>query len=355
MWSTPSSTARRRTASAPSRSRGGPNTPGPASCMAPKPIRPTSWLPSLAVSVWVMHSRVRYGRWRHKKGIDRGTRTTTLRRAPLGAHGLPQDPARAADAAGRRPSGERAAPHARPASRGGRPARRGRAVLVHVARAGPRHQAVRAGARRARPRPAARHRRARAPLPPRPRRAAAARRRLPARGAARPRRTSSSASRRTRPTCSARAPTSWPGTPPRRRCSASRRAHPTDGRTSCGGSSPTGEPRTEQRQATARSTLARFRAEHARRIGDPDFAALIDALNEASEQFRALVAAPRGARRAARHEDHRAPRASGRLVLHHLQSAPTSHPDLRLIQFAPADEATRDALTRLVAAVIVRR
>ena len=39
----------------------------------------------------------------------------------------------------------------------------------------------------------------------------------------------------------------------------------------------------------------------------------------------------------------------GRLVLHHLQSAPTSHPDLRLIQFAPADEATRDALTRLVA------
>ena len=51
MWSTPSSTARRRTASAASRSRGGPNTPGPASCMAPNPIRPTSWLPSLAVRV----------------------------------------------------------------------------------------------------------------------------------------------------------------------------------------------------------------------------------------------------------------------------------------------------------------
>src|SRR6185369_14895995 len=31
-------------------------------------------------------SRVRYGRSRHKKGIDRGTRTTTLPRAPLGAH-----------------------------------------------------------------------------------------------------------------------------------------------------------------------------------------------------------------------------------------------------------------------------
>ena len=44
---------------------------------------------------------------------------------------------------------------------------------------------------------------------------------------------------------------------------------------------------TEQRRATARSALARFRAEHARRIGDPDFAALLDALEEASEQFRA--------------------------------------------------------------------
>src|SRR3954449_4471843 len=55
MWSTPSSTARRRTASAASRSRGGPNTPGPASCMAPNPIRRTSWSASLAVSVvWGM-------------------------------------------------------------------------------------------------------------------------------------------------------------------------------------------------------------------------------------------------------------------------------------------------------------
>jgi transcriptional regulator with XRE-family HTH domain len=109
------------------------------------------------------------------------------------------------------------------------------------------------------------------------------------------------------------------------------------------------EPPTEQRQATARSTLARFRAEQARRIGDPDFAALVDALSEASEQFRAWWP---------RHEvlteqlgtktiEH--PRV-GRLALHHLQSAPTSHPDLRLIQFAPADEATRQALTRLVAA-----
>src|SRR3954454_18124358 len=39
MWSTPSSIARRSTAQTPSRSRGGPNTPGPASCIAPKPMR----------------------------------------------------------------------------------------------------------------------------------------------------------------------------------------------------------------------------------------------------------------------------------------------------------------------------
>src|SRR3954471_5016556 len=39
MWSTPSSTARRRTAIASSRSRGGPKTPGPGSCIAPNPMR----------------------------------------------------------------------------------------------------------------------------------------------------------------------------------------------------------------------------------------------------------------------------------------------------------------------------
>src|SRR5690349_3138402 len=39
MWVTPFWTASRRTARAWSRSRGGPKTPGPASCMAPKPMR----------------------------------------------------------------------------------------------------------------------------------------------------------------------------------------------------------------------------------------------------------------------------------------------------------------------------
>ena len=73
------------------------------------------------------------------------------------------------------------------------------------------------------------------------------------------------------------------------------------------------------RAATARNTLARFRRELWRR-------------HEVSD--RQL-----GTKRA----DHP---ALGTLVLHHLQSIPTSHPDLRLTQFVPADEATRTALSR---------
>jgi len=107
------------------------------------------------------------------------------------------------------------------------------------------------------------------------------------------------------------------------------------------------DARGEQWRETARSTLARFRAEHARRIGDPDFAALIDALEAASPDFRAWWP---------RHEvlteqlgtktiDHP---ELGTLHLHHLQSVPTSHPDLRLTQFAPADDTTRATLQALL-------
>src|SRR5258707_9012493 len=41
MWFTPSATAARSTAMASSRSRGGPKTPSPASCIAPYPMRHT--------------------------------------------------------------------------------------------------------------------------------------------------------------------------------------------------------------------------------------------------------------------------------------------------------------------------
>jgi transcriptional regulator with XRE-family HTH domain len=107
----------------------------------------------------------------------------------------------------------------------------------------------------------------------------------------------------------------------------------------------TEEPRGEQWRATARNTLARFRAEHARRLADPAFGALLEALQAASPEFRAgwahheVLAEQLGAKTI----EH--PRL-GTLRLHHLQSVPTSHPDLRLTQFTPADAPTRAALAR---------
>jgi transcriptional regulator with XRE-family HTH domain len=100
---------------------------------------------------------------------------------------------------------------------------------------------------------------------------------------------------------------------------------------------------------TARNTLARFRTEHARRYDDPRFRALIEALLDASPRFRELW--PRhevlDAQLGTKTIDHP---VMGRLVLHHLQSIPTSHPDLRLTQFVPADAATRAALLTAAAA-----
>jgi transcriptional regulator with XRE-family HTH domain len=94
---------------------------------------------------------------------------------------------------------------------------------------------------------------------------------------------------------------------------------------------------------TGRRTLARFRAEHARRYDDPRFRTLIEALLETSPRFRELW--PRhevlDAQLGTKALDH--PRL-GQLAFLHLQSIPTSHPDLRLTQFVPADAATRAAL-----------
>ena len=98
-------------------------------------------------------------------------------------------------------------------------------------------------------------------------------------------------------------------------------------------------------EETGRLTLARFRAEHARRYGDPAFTSLITALLEASPRFRELW--PRhevtSAQLGTKSFEHP---ALGPLTAHHLQSIPTSHPDLRLVQFVAADERTRTALAR---------
>jgi transcriptional regulator with XRE-family HTH domain len=105
------------------------------------------------------------------------------------------------------------------------------------------------------------------------------------------------------------------------------------------------EERGEQWDDTARNTLARFRAEHARRIGDPDFGRLIDALEGSSERFRALwseheVMTGQLGTKVIEHPE------LGTLRLRHLQSIPTEHPDLRLTQFVPADAPTKAALQR---------
>jgi len=101
---------------------------------------------------------------------------------------------------------------------------------------------------------------------------------------------------------------------------------------------------------TAMNTLARFREAHARYIDDPDFAALISELEESSPDFRAWwprheVRADQAGTKTVEHW------RVGSLRLHHLQSAPTSHPELRLTVYAPADERTRAALADFVAEV----
>jgi hypothetical protein len=103
-------------------------------------------------------------------------------------------------------------------------------------------------------------------------------------------------------------------------------------------------------EGTAKSTLARFRAAHARYIDDPDFAALIAELEERSPDFRAwwprheVLAEQTGTKDVL---DERV----GALRMHHLQTIPTSHPELRLTVYAPADERTRAALADFVAGV----
>jgi transcriptional regulator with XRE-family HTH domain len=99
-------------------------------------------------------------------------------------------------------------------------------------------------------------------------------------------------------------------------------------------------------ESTARSTLARFRAAHARYVDHPEFLALIAELDERSPAFRAWwprhdVLAEQSGTKTIEH-----PRL-GSLRLHHLQSAPTSDPDLRLTVYVPADEPTRAALAAL--------
>jgi transcriptional regulator with XRE-family HTH domain len=97
------------------------------------------------------------------------------------------------------------------------------------------------------------------------------------------------------------------------------------------------------REQTARFTLARFRAAHARRYDDPRFRDLIEELLSCSPRFRELwprheVLDSQSGTKTIEHD------TLGTLQLLHLQSIPTVDPELRLAQYLPADEATREAL-----------
>jgi transcriptional regulator with XRE-family HTH domain len=94
---------------------------------------------------------------------------------------------------------------------------------------------------------------------------------------------------------------------------------------------------------TARANLADFRAEYARRPGEPSFVELVTALSAESATFREWwaahdVRALEPGRKAIRHAE------LGMLALHQLQSVPAGHPELRLRVLVPADAATRAAL-----------
>ena len=107
-------------------------------------------------------------------------------------------------------------------------------------------------------------------------------------------------------------------------------------------------PGSAQQADTAKRTLARFRAEHARRVGDPAFDALIAELSQASADFRAWW--PRHEVLTEQSGTKTVPHPTlGELRLHHLQSTPTSNPDLRLTLYVPGDDATRAAIAGALA------
>jgi transcriptional regulator with XRE-family HTH domain len=103
---------------------------------------------------------------------------------------------------------------------------------------------------------------------------------------------------------------------------------------------------TAQREATARNTLARFRAEYARHAGEQEYEEFLAQLRGHSAQFREwwdeheVIEAQRGTK--VMEHPH-----LGTLRLHHAQTVPTGQPELRMAVYGPADEATRAALATL--------
>jgi transcriptional regulator with XRE-family HTH domain len=99
----------------------------------------------------------------------------------------------------------------------------------------------------------------------------------------------------------------------------------------------------------ARRILARFRAEAARHIGDPDFEDLIGALQEGSPEFRKWwdlheVASSGVGRKVVRHP------TAGKLVFEHAVFRPQESPEQRLVLYTPTAQAnTPEKLAKLLA------
>jgi hypothetical protein len=103
-------------------------------------------------------------------------------------------------------------------------------------------------------------------------------------------------------------------------------------------------------EATARIICARFRADAARLVGDPQLEALVERLREASPEFRRLwrrheVAGDIGGRKELVHP------SVGRMVFEHSAFYPAAAPNARLVLYSPLDELDTPAkLDRLIAA-----
>jgi transcriptional regulator with XRE-family HTH domain len=100
------------------------------------------------------------------------------------------------------------------------------------------------------------------------------------------------------------------------------------------------------RRGTAYNQVARFRAEYSQHAGEPDYEQFVDLLKDNSAWFREWWGEHQisGTQRGTKTIDHA---TLGHLSLHHAQTVPTGSPDLRLTIYAPADEATRAALSTL--------
>jgi transcriptional regulator with XRE-family HTH domain len=103
---------------------------------------------------------------------------------------------------------------------------------------------------------------------------------------------------------------------------------------------------TPQREATARLTVARFRAEYARHAGEPEYEQFVAQIRERSGQFREWWGAHEviESQRGTKVMEHP---VLGTLRLHHAQTVPTGQPELRMAVYAPADDDTRAALATI--------